>query len=191
MICFCLKDLERCESYQALNEICGTPGRALNDSKKFGSLDSLATIANAPDLNNTFAPQQTCNSLTKINLPKNKHYAIWISFYELYNDSVYDLLTLKSSKNFRATAIGGDRPQLKIREDNNKVPYVENLTYIPITNTREAIKVLKYGEKNLQKSSNSINLNSSRSHAVFCLKVVSLEETSSTDKSQYTASINQ
>ena len=150
-------------------------------------------IANVtPDLNNTFAPQQTCNSLTKINLPKNKHYAIWISFYELYNDSVFDLLTLKSSKNFRTTALGAnDRPQLKIREDNNKVPYVENLTHIPISSTMEAIKVLKYGEKNLQKASNSINLNSSRSHAVFCLKIVSLEEKSPTDRSQCIASINQ
>ena len=126
-----------------------------------------------PDLNNTFAPQQTCSSLPKIPLPSNKQYAIWISFYELYNDSVYDLLTLKPAKNFRATLL--DRPNLKIREDANKVPYVEGLTYIPIKSTAEAIKILKYGEKNLQKASNSINMNSSRSHAVFCLKIVSLE----------------
>jgi len=37
------KDLERCESYQALNEISATPGRHLSESKKFGSLDSLAS----------------------------------------------------------------------------------------------------------------------------------------------------
>lgn len=86
--------------------------------------------------------------------------------------------------------LGNDRPQLKIREDANKVPYVEGLSYIPISNTLEAIKVLRYGEKNLQKSSNSINTNSSRSHAVFCLKVVSLEE-NSINKSNFTASINQ
>ncbi len=47
---------------------------------------------------------------------------------------------------------------------------------MPIENTQEAIKILKYGEKNLQKASNSINLNSSRSHGIFCLKIVALEE---------------
>lgn len=116
---------------------------------------------------------------------------MWISFYEVYNDSVYDLLTLKSAKvNFRNVPLGGDRPQLKVREDSNKVPYVEGLTYIPIANTKEAIRILKYGEKNLQKSSNSINMNSSRSHAVFCLKVVSLEEQDN-DNKNCIASINQ
>jgi len=50
------------------------------------------------------------------------------------------------------------------------------LTYIPISNTQEAIKILKYGEKNLQKASNTINLNSSRSHGIFCLKIVALED---------------
>jgi hypothetical protein len=44
---------------------------------------------------------------------------------------------------------------------------------VPVFSTYEAIKVLKFGERNLQKSSNSINLNSSRSHAIFCLKIVS------------------
>lgn len=36
------QDLERCESYQALNEI-GTPSKNMADSKKIGSFDSLAS----------------------------------------------------------------------------------------------------------------------------------------------------
>jgi len=50
------------------------------------------------------------------------------------------------------------------------------LTYIPIRNNQEAYKILKYGEKNLRKASNNINLNSSRSHGIFCLKIVALED---------------
>ena len=94
---------------------------------------------------------------------------------------------MPTSKN-RTTQAGGERPQLKIREDSNRIPYVENLTHIPVCNTREAIRILKYGEKNLQKSNNSINANSSRSHAVFCLKIVSIDFNS---KNQLIASINQ
>ncbi len=48
---------------------------------------------------------------------------------------------------------------------------------------------MRYGEKNLQKSSNSINTNSSRSHAVFCLKIVSFE-TNKINKNS-TVTINQ
>ena len=68
------------------------------------------------------------NVLNKIVLPSNKRYAIWISFYEIYNDSVYDLLTIKSNKIVRNTGNLNNfdsRPSLKIREDSNKIPYVE------------------------------------------------------------------
>jgi hypothetical protein len=118
---------------------------------------------------------------SSIKLSPNKKYAVWICFYELYNDSVYDLLTLSNGGkttggNQRQTMqLATDRPALKIREDMNRIPYVEGLVHIPVFNTREAIRVLKYGEKNLQKASNSVNASSSRSHAIFCLKLVSIE----------------
>jgi kinesin family member 20 len=115
-------------------------------------------------------------------------YAIWISYYELYNDSVYDLLAQPKSQTNRN--IVQERPSLKIREDMNRIPYVEGLVQIPIFNTAEAIKILKYGEKNLQKASNNINTNSSRSHAVFSLKIVRFDNVDSQNKGMK-ASINQ
>jgi hypothetical protein len=134
----------------------------------------------------------TASQLNKIKLNPNKKYAVWLSFYELYNDNIYDLLT-NQPKNMRATLANNERPQLKIREDLNRIPYVEGITYVPVFNTREAIRILKHGEKNLQKSSNSINTNSSRSHAVFCLKIVSIEHVTqaSNNKSHLSVSINQ
>jgi hypothetical protein len=48
---------------------------------------------------------------------------------------------------------------------------------LPIDNTQEAIQILKYGESNLHKASNSVNLNSSRSHKIFCIKIVALSKT--------------
>lgn len=120
------------------------------------------------------AASSTSSSIPKINLSPHVKYSIWLSFYELYNDSVYDLLTLPASRTgtFRVET----RPALKIREDANRVPYVEGLAHVPIFNTIEAIKILKYGERNLQKSSNSINMSSSRSHAIFNLKLVAIEK---------------
>jgi hypothetical protein len=65
-----------------------------------------------------------------------------------------------------------ERPTLIIREDINKTPYVAGLVQIHISNTDEAIEIREYGQKNLQKASYNINTNSSRSHAVFSLKIV-------------------
>ena len=77
---------------------------------------------------NSGADSGGISGLNKIVLPSNKRYAIWISFYEIYNDSVYDLLTIKSNKTVRNTGNltnFDSRPSLKIREDSNKIPYVE------------------------------------------------------------------
>ena len=147
---------------------------SIESSKKFGSLDSLATVCNSSEP--IITDINTARLLNKIKLSNNKKYAIWISFYELYNDSIYDLLAVPI-KNARATLANNERPQLKIREDTNRIPYVEGLTHVPVFNTKEAIRVLKFGEKNLQKSSISIKANSSKSHAVFCLKIFSIYST--------------
>lgn len=116
----------------------------------------------------------------KFRISANSKYVVWISFYELYNDAVYDLLATSTfnranRSTINSNAAPGDRPGLKIREDANRIPYVEGLIYIPVFSTREAIKILKYGEKNLQKSSNNLNLTSSRSHAVFSMKLVAFD----------------
>ncbi len=105
--------------------------------------------------------------MNMIKIPDDTKFTLWISFYELYNDQIYDLLVARARKDDK-------RNPLKIREDANRTPYVEGLIQVPVFNTYEAIRILKYGEKNLQKASNSINSNSSRSHAVFCIKIVSV-----------------
>jgi kinesin family protein 20 len=186
-----VKDLERTDSLESLKDIGLTNNNQnnLEASKKFGSLDSLSALIGSDSITNSIATVDTSignfsSNIKNIRVPLNKKYSIWISFYELYNDNVYDLLTLPNK-----TTRNNERTPLKIREDGNRIPYVEGLVYIPVSNTRDAIKILKYGEKNLQKSSNSINTSSSRSHAVFCLKIVSFE--SSKICNQSTVSINQ
>ena len=54
----------------------------------------------------------------KIQISSDTKYAIWISFYELYNDSIYDLLVPPSKKDEK-------RNPLRIREDSVHIPYVD------------------------------------------------------------------
>jgi len=196
-----IERVESCESLKddpsetsAIDECGNGGGGSLLSSKKFGgSLDSLSAYTSENGGGNT------ADRLTKVRVPENKKYAIWISFYELYNDNIYDLLTVFDPKN-KLKSIGGsgannnnlnDRATLRIREDMNKIPYVEGLTHVPVFSTNEAIRILKYGEKRLQKSNNSINASSSRSHAVFCLKFVAIERDATGVSDHSTVTINQ
>ena len=181
------KELERVESCESLKDIGASESdfaSNLSSSKKFGgSLDSLSSFTSEAN------GHETTNASDKapvVRVPSNKKYAIWISFYELYNDAIYDLLTVPN-KSLRQN----ERPSLKIREDQNKIPYVEGLTHVPVFSTTEAIRILKYGEKRLQKGNNSINATSSRSHAVFCLKFVAIERDLTQVSDHSTVSINQ
>lgn len=90
----------------------------------------------------------TDQSTNQITIASNIKYSIWLSFYELYNDSVYDLLTLPTSKSTAAAyrmatssnVINDSRPPLKIREDSNRVPYVEGIIKIRDWEKQKVVK---------------------------------------------------
>jgi len=83
------------------------------------------------------------------------------SFFEIFNERVYDLLCSDSLES-----------NLAVREDANRV-YVEGLKEIEVTNTTEAENVLAQGMANRHTAATNMNRTSSRSHAVFALSVKS------------------
>ena len=88
------------------------------------------------------------------------------SFYEIFNEKVYDLLTNDSLEK-----------DLKVRENFNSV-YVEGLKEVKVHNTIEAEEVLYQGMANRHVSATNMNRTSSRSHAVFVLTVKTSTESS-------------
>ena len=51
-------------------------------------------------------------------------YSVWISYAELYNEMIYDLLEpIPKKKNVR-------RPTLTLRQDQNGNPYIKGIFYI-------------------------------------------------------------
>ncbi|CAL8137294.1 unnamed protein product [Orchesella dallaii] len=105
--------------------------------------------------------------------PNNMHsdstlYSVWVSYAELYNERVYDLLdnsTFSKSKR---------RKELKLMQDRNGFVYVKDLTEFPVTSDEEAYKLFLAGRKNLQFAATQMNMHSSRSHSFFTIRVVSL-----------------
>ena len=84
------------------------------------------------------------------------------SFFEIYNEKVYDLLS--SNDNML-------QESLAVREDSSKGVYVEGLMEQEVTNTADAMDVLRVGNDNRRVAATSMNRVSSRSHAVFVLTV--------------------
>lgn len=84
------------------------------------------------------------------------------SFFEIYNEKVYDLLS--SNDNML-------QESLPVREDSTKGVYVEGLNEHVVHNTADAMDVLRVGNDNRRVASTNMNRVSSRSHAVFVLTV--------------------
>uniref|UniRef100_A0A673I0E1 Kinesin-like protein n=1 Tax=Sinocyclocheilus rhinocerous TaxID=307959 RepID=A0A673I0E1_9TELE len=99
-------------------------------------------------------------------LEEGVQFSVWVSFYEIYNEFLYDLLdappSLQSHK--RAT--------LRLSDDKHGNPYVKDLTWIQVRSAEEAWKVLKAGQRNQSFASTHLNHNSSRSHSIFTIRVL-------------------
>lgn len=80
-----------------------------------------------------------------------------ISYYEIYNEKVRDLLNLKNKDN------------LKVREHPLRGPYVEDLSTLAINTYAEMQTLLMEGNKTRTVAATNMNQSSSRSHAVFTI----------------------
>ncbi|AOA60589.1 Kinesin-related motor protein [Komagataella phaffii CBS 7435] len=79
-----------------------------------------------------------------------------ISFCEIYNEVVYDLLS-------------NDNVKLRVRETKNHTPYVENLQEFPLKDFEELMSYLKRGSMKRKTASTIANKTSSRSHSIFTI----------------------
>lgn len=78
---------------------------------------------------------------------------VWVSFAEIYNEHIYDLLKIYEpfhSKN---------REKLNLGNCNGH-HYIKNLTMVSVSSGMEAYQVLQYGLRNLNFAATNINSHS-------------------------------
>lgn len=96
-------------------------------------------------------------------------FALWVAFFEIYNECVYDLLQpslcSKSKK----------RSALRVCDDGAGNVYVKDLRWINILSLSEANKILQFGNKNRSAAATKMNQSSSRSHSIFTMKLLKIE----------------
>ncbi|XP_034973649.1 kinesin-like protein KIF18A [Zootoca vivipara] len=86
-------------------------------------------------------------------MKEEKHCAIAVSYLEVYNEKIHDLLVSSGP--------------LAVREDPQKGVLVHGLTMHQPKSAMEILQILDYGNKNRTQHPTDVNASSSRSHAVF------------------------
>ncbi|NXA96893.1 KI20A protein, partial [Melanocharis versteri] len=134
-------------------------------------LSSSSQLTNRSDLSQTEELGPCWADLDRISLTStgDVQFSIWVSFFEIYNELIYDLLE---------PALPGQnrkRQTLRLCEDQTGNPYVKDLNWINVRDADEAWKLLKLGRKNQSFASTHMNQNSSRSHSVFSIRILHLQ----------------
>ncbi|XP_060516380.1 kinesin-like protein KIF13A isoform X2 [Cylas formicarius] len=83
-------------------------------------------------------------------------YKVEVSYMEIYNERVHDLLDPQPNKQ-----------SLKVREHNVLGPYVDGLSQLAVTSFQDIDNLMAEGNKSRTVAATNMNSESSRSHAVF------------------------
>ncbi|KAI9846979.1 MAG: Kinesin [Sclerophora amabilis] len=102
----------------------------------------------------------------------NISYSVRVSYFEVYNEHVRDLLVPRQDPPF----------YLKIRESPTEGPYVKDLTDVPVKNFSEIMRYMKMGDSSRTTASTKMNDTSSRSHAVFTIMLKQIHHDMETDE---------
>lgn len=91
---------------------------------------------------------------------------IWVSYYEIYNNKVFDLLN-PGKHNRRESTV-------TIKKNDKHQTFLDGLKVVYVNSPLEAFKVFLFGQEVLKKhiSSTALNANSSRSHSSFNMTLV-------------------
>ncbi|XP_043237418.1 kinesin-like protein KIF23 isoform X1 [Amphibalanus amphitrite] len=100
-------------------------------------------------------------------LDEDNAFAVFVSYVEIYNNYVYDLLEEVAPENMKKSL-----QSRMLREDNNKNIYVHGASEVEVSTPSEALDALRRGQRRRKVAHTTLNTESSRSHSVFTIRVV-------------------
>lgn len=118
---------------------------------------------------------RTCQDLferIESNESPNISYSVRVSYFEVYNEHVRDLLVPKTDPPY----------YLKIRESPTEGPYIKDLTDQPVRNYNDIVRLMQKGDMSRTTASTKMNDTSSRSHAVFTIMLKQIHADMTTDE---------
>ncbi|CAG9854252.1 unnamed protein product [Phyllotreta striolata] len=128
------------------------------ESLKNCIMSSTAQV-NYKDLYKQMQCRLSSENICSVSFDNGTNVSIWVSFVEIYNECIYDLLSKEKDKRLKLGSTGNDT-------------YVKDLTQINVRSASEAFMILQYGLNKLNYAKTNVNMHSSRSHCIFTLKLV-------------------
>ncbi|KAG1507973.1 hypothetical protein G6F46_008757 [Rhizopus delemar] len=157
---------------RSINLIFNSIKKHLSETKLKPSMHSLITCyENEAEENRdllTLCPdQEHVQGNQKIEIDQSFEYGIWISFIEIYNEQIFDLLDPSKPSGAKK------RNQLHLKyEQRTGNKYVADMHVVKVKSAKEASALLAFGQQNRQVFSTAMNQESSRSHSVFTVHVL-------------------
>lgn len=123
----------------------------------------------------------TLYSLFRTLSSSQSSYQVYLSYFEIYNEQVYDLLDASDGNVLKGTPSKPSRSKsrqklkppksLELRSDKNNKTIVQDLREVACRGWKDALKVFQAGETRRRFAVTEMNHNSSRSHVVFKVRV--------------------
>ena len=123
---------------------------------------------------NNNSNEELANRVTddqKVTVNEDYQYAVFVSYVEIYNNYTYDLLDAPKMD------IVSGRMKLTskmLREDSYRNMYVHGAVEVEVKNPEEALETFYKGQKQRRVAETQLNMESSRSHSIFNIRVVAV-----------------
>uniref|UniRef100_A0A8C7XVR2 Kinesin-like protein n=1 Tax=Oryzias sinensis TaxID=183150 RepID=A0A8C7XVR2_9TELE len=132
-----------------------------------------------PEIVDMITTEEACKA---DGVDEDSSYSVFVSYIEIYNNYIYDLLEETQEEAVKPKWNGGGTPvrqntefippQSKIlREDQNHNMYVAGCMEVEVKSAEEAFQVFWRGQKKRKVANTRLNRESSRSHSVFIIKL--------------------
>ncbi|XP_013878782.1 kinesin-like protein KIF20B isoform X2 [Austrofundulus limnaeus] len=104
-----------------------------------------------------------------LDVSSNVCFSVWVSFCEIYNESIHDLLEQVPSGQHKRTV-------LRLSQDIKGNSFIKDLRWVQVNSSEEAYRIMKIGRKNQSCFSTKLNQMSSRSHSIFSVRVLRIAD---------------
>lgn len=144
---------------------------------------SMCEIVDIDSETNSGITPRFCRDLFKriSKLPPKTIATVEVSYFEIYNEKIHDLL---------ANSTSVSRTALKVREHPEWGPYVVDLSIKNVKSYKELRNWLIIGNKNRATAATSMNDNSSRSHSIFSIELCLSEDLSNNEESSHRSKVS-
>ncbi|ELW66694.1 Kinesin-like protein KIF20B [Tupaia chinensis] len=119
------------------------------------SYDTLSgSLTNSLNMSEFEESMKDCEQAS-LNMDNDVKFSVWVSFFEIYNECIYDLFVPVSSK-FQK------RKMLRLSQDIKGYSFIKDLQWIQVSDSKEAYRLLKLGTKHQSVAFTKLNNASSR-----------------------------